>query len=867
MDKQETDDLMSTLGSGEDSEKKPEENDSSDPEQEKKDELNQVNIDNATVDDLPEVDDSPDQDLTPKPEPEEPAPAEEDITPDALPTEETSKLPSDTSSQPQAQPSFYLVELYSSQGMFESALKVLDILQSLDADPGRIAEARSKIKQALGEPIEEPVEPAAEPEIPSDPAQEPPIPSEPEELPVEPDFVAADITDDVEPQTPKTDSIEDGEYENQRIDALKQRAAQQLTSEATSESADEIEKDDAFDDVAEQKRIAALMKRSGASDSELEQFSEEVAEEPDIPEAEDEAELQHIRALEKHAGITEDGKEEAESAAKEETPDSVELQPEPEIENGEELARIARLEERQESLPSDPIPAEKPIEKEPVENKWFKWVYVAGAVAIALLAVWLFWPTGDSSTQQKLPPQVEVPIVDQADAIIEEVAEVVPVVIDTIEAEETIVKEPEIVEVEVKKEIPEVEPPPAKRPPVVKSLPVRNLQVNARARAAFLNGDYWLAATDWGREKKRVSSHYTIILLFACQDKTIMNAYKQLDKPADFFLLPRYIGDQQCYTICWGDFKSRSDALAWYKEIPAWFRDNGANPMVRSFAQIKISSEPPPAVKKTATIIPILKPEPEPQKIELVKEPEVEPPVIIPVIEEPEEVPIDTIAVETEPESDELPNQITTVEEAFIDAMISIPMIESDSLPEISEPEPESESEPDQSDNDLLDSVIVLIADDRPDDWIEMDESTQALEPETEIAGDQFVEIAELESEIEPIPEPEPDYTPSDLLKLGRFTEAAGIWEIQKRDKPKNYTIKLLVACQTGSVNEAYRALNQAEDFFILPKSVKGDECFAICWGDFTSKRDAKKRLKEVPDWFSRSGGKPALTTLAKIYK
>ena len=159
------------------------------------------------------------------------------------------------------------------------------------------------------------------------------------------------------------------------------------------------------------------------------------------------------------------------------------------------------------------------------------------------------------------------------------------------------------------------------------------------------------------------------------------------------------------------------------------------------------------------------------------------------------------------------------------------------------------------------------MADDRPDDWIEMDESTQALEPETEIAGDQFVEIAELESEIEPIPEPEPDYLPSDLLKLGRFTEAAGIWEIQKRDKPKNYTIKLLVACQTGSVNEAYRALNQAEDFFILPKSVKGDECFAICWGDFISKRDAKKRLKEVPDWFSRGGGKPALTTLAKIYK
>ncbi|NQU27580.1 MAG: hypothetical protein HQ528_04765, partial [Candidatus Marinimicrobia bacterium] len=755
----------------------------------------------------------------------------------------------------------------SSQGMFEPALKVLDILQSLDADPGRIAEAKRKIKQVQGEPIAEPVEPVAEAETSPDPAPEPPIPLEPEELPVEPDLIAADITDEVKPPTPITDSSENDEYEKQRIAALQQRVDQEPTSAATPESAAEIDKDDSFNDLAEQKRIAALMKRSGASDSELEQFSEETAEEATIPEVEDEAELQHIRALEKHAGITEDSTEEPESVAKEESPDTIEPQPEsePEIENDEELARIARLKERQESLPSDPIPEEKPIAKEPVENKWLKWVYVAGAVAVALLAIWLFWPVADKSPQQKLPPQAETPIVEQADVISEEVAEVVPIVIDTVEAEEKIVEEPEIVEVEVKQDIPKVEPPPVKSPPIVKSLPARNLQVNARARAAFLNGDYWLASTDWGREKKRVSSHYTIILLFACQNKTIMNAYRQLDKPADFFLLPRYIGDQQCYTICWGDFKSRSDALAWYKEIPTWFRDNGASPMVRSFKQIKISSDPPPVVKKAAVIIPIQKPEPEPepQKVELVKKPEAEPPVIISVIEEPEETPIDTIAVETESESDELPNQITTVEEAFIDAMISIPMKEPDPQPEISEPE----LEPDQSDNDLLDSVIVLMADDRPDDWIEMDESTQALEPETEIAGDQFVEIAELESEIEPISEPEPDYTPSELLKLGRFTEAAGIWEIQKREKPKNYTIKLLVACQTGSVNEAYRALNQAEDFFILPKSVKGDECFAICWGDFTSKRDAKKRLKEVPEWFSRSGGKPAMTTFAKIYK
>ncbi|MCK5329858.1 MAG: hypothetical protein KAK01_00495, partial [Candidatus Marinimicrobia bacterium] len=80
-----------------------------------------------------------------------------------------------------------------------------------------------------------------------------------------------------------------------------------------------------------------------------------------------------------------------------------------------------------------------------------------------------------------------------------------------------------------------------------------------------------------------------------------------------------------------------------------------------------------------------------------------------------------------------------------------------------------------------------------------------------------------------------------------------------------NYTIKLLVACQDGSINDAYRALDQPPDFFILPKTVQGQACYAVCWGDFASKRDAKRRLKEVPKWFKRNGGKPVLTTIAKI--
>jgi len=145
-------------------------------------------------------------------------------------------------------------------------------------------------------------------------------------------------------------------------------------------------------------------------------------------------------------------------------------------------------------------------------------------------------------------------------------------------------------------------------------------------------------------------------------------------------------------------------------------------------------------------------------------------------------------------------------------------------------------------------------------DWIEMDTTTLLLEPEPELYND-WIEMDTTTLLLEP----EPNYTPHDLLQLGRFVEAARIWEIQKGTTPKNYTIVLLVACQDGTINAAYRALNQPPDFFILPKTVKGQACYAVCWGDFASKRDAKRRLKEVPKWFKRSSGKPSVYMLGDL--
>jgi len=796
--------------------------------------------------------------------------------------------------QPQA--TFYLVELYRSQGLLERALNVLETLKTLDADQDRIERESLEIRALLGEelPPEEPVKEEiptgpltpAEPEPVSPPEEKILTEPTPAEIPIEAPAVKTtpEIEETAEPAAPpetvaeppapeesaeEARQLAEEEYERRRVEALKRRMSGETVADELDGDEESLARPEKEDD-AELQRIAALMKRAGSAT--VAPAPEQPAEtpKPEAEAAEVEAELTRTRTIERPTDkvdvdepvITPAVDKPEEKLAEPKPPSAVE--PEEAVEDEEELLRVARLKklEKPSALRED-IPAPPPVtEQEPEGRKWLdKWPYMFGAVVIALVAAWLFWPEGRQPLAQVMLPEVEVAATvgteqDQVTIISDEQ----PVVaVDTVSEAVAVlpVEEPEPVKETIQE--PVAKPAPDKLQSKVKTLPLRNLGINRQAMDLFKSGDYWEAASIWGQEKKLRPAHYTIILLFGCEETTIKNAYRQLDKPADFFLLPRYINDRQCYTICWGDFTALSAARQWFGEIPRWFADNGAKPMIRSFSKIRMTTKQPMKVKKAATIIPV-------QKVEI------ESPIIpesdLLVVTDPISKLDDTDTLKPElPEVEKqftepaIVDEITSVEEAFIDAMIAIPQTDvvADTLPV---EEPVIPVEP-------VDSVIVLLETDRDDDWIEMDTTTLLLEPKAEATGEEFVNITDLDIAETPLPEPEPepDYTPQDLLELGRFVEAAGIWEIQKGTTPKNYTIKLLVACQEGSINDAYRALNKPPDFFILPRIVQGQACYAVCWGDFASKRDAKRRLKEVPKWFKRSGDKPVMTTFAKIYK
>lgn len=829
-------------------------------------------------------------------EPEAPAPDQEAEPEPSMPSSEAGD---------QSQATFYLVDLYRSQGMLERALKVLETLKTLDVDQERITREQREIRLLLGEDVP-PEEPAKE-EVPP----ESPLPTEPEpesspeektpaeptvaEVPVEAPATEAEpeIAEKVEPDTTpeavteppspeesaEARQLAEEEHERKRVEALKRRmSGETVTDEPADDEEGKVAPEE--EDDAEQRRIAALMARAGSA------TDASVPEQPAEETADTESDTDQSFTWE-HAGPDESVDQEEPDIPPEKESETVEtVEPEvtetPEMDTGEaeaeELARIARLKERSGPLPEPETPPEPRTETD--EKKWWdNWLYLSGAVVIALIAAWLFWPASQPPEQIAAPEITQLAPEQQPEITADQPVVVIDTVVDERQAVTEALSEP--VEMDLgEAPVEEItEPEPAKPVPEIKTLPMRNLTVNQQALDLFKNGNYWAAATIWGQEKKQHPAHFSIILLFGCEESTIKNAYRQLDEPDDFFLLPRYIKDRQCYTICWGDFTSLNDARQWFDEVPSWFADNGAKPMIRSFSKMRTTATRREPVRKAATIIPVKTAEP------VIEEVAVEQIPVIPATPETDESEVLTIAEPEAPVIDEqyyevdTLDKVTTVEEAFMAAMITLPQAEA----VVDTPQLEETPLPEEPE----DSTIIVIETDRVDDWIEMDTTTLALEPEAEATGEEFVDIADLEEpvpftpepdtasepeiEMEPEPEPEPepvpDYTPKDLLQLGRFMEAAGIWEIQKGAEPNNYTIKLLVACQEGSINDAYRTLNQADDFFILPKTLDGKACYAVCWGDFVSKRDVKRRLKEVPKWFKRNSGKPEMTTFAKIFE
>lgn len=105
------------------------------------------------------------------------------------------------------------------------------------------------------------------------------------------------------------------------------------------------------------------------------------------------------------------------------------------------------------------------------------------------------------------------------------------------------------------------------------------------------------------------------------------------------------------------------------------------------------------------------------------------------------------------------------------------------------------------------------------------------------------------------------------LLARGSLPEAARAFMATVAAAPRgSASVQLLVACSAETVQKAVAAAN-APELFIVPVSLKGRDCFRLCWGLYPSEAAAATATRSVPAYFRAGGAAPRVITAAEIAK
>jgi hypothetical protein len=101
-------------------------------------------------------------------------------------------------------------------------------------------------------------------------------------------------------------------------------------------------------------------------------------------------------------------------------------------------------------------------------------------------------------------------------------------------------------------------------------------------------------------------------------------------------------------------------------------------------------------------------------------------------------------------------------------------------------------------------------------------------------------------------------------MREGSFVEAARSFESEVRASPKRYSVQVLVACSTETIQKALDSV-AADELFILPVSFRGRSCYRVCWGLYDSEAGAQAALQAMPQYFREGGATPRVSPTAGI--
>jgi septal ring-binding cell division protein DamX len=84
-------------------------------------------------------------------------------------------------------------------------------------------------------------------------------------------------------------------------------------------------------------------------------------------------------------------------------------------------------------------------------------------------------------------------------------------------------------------------------------------------------------------------------------------------------------------------------------------------------------------------------------------------------------------------------------------------------------------------------------------------------------------------------------------------------------EDPARFTLQIMIACQDDTVTGARAQAGDGGAYFFVPYSLKGRDCFRVCWGLYPTGEAAREAIPTLPEVFLKSAGRPVVLPLASL--
>jgi hypothetical protein len=75
-----------------------------------------------------------------------------------------------------------------------------------------------------------------------------------------------------------------------------------------------------------------------------------------------------------------------------------------------------------------------------------------------------------------------------------------------------------------------------------------------------------------------------------------------------------------------------------------------------------------------------------------------------------------------------------------------------------------------------------------------------------------------------------------------------------------------VIACQEKTVTDTYRLMNFSDGIIVLPLNYKGQNCYRVLFGKFSTKTAAVSAIKILPEEFLKQASPASIVELSKVH-